>query len=255
MMKNGSLSQGKYAMKISRFSLAIVFIAVVCITGTSFAGNKRIMSVKAAKVIAERALVESIYGLKLRATESVENMVAASFEGTTESKTKALIKGIRHEEVVYDPETDIATATASVSLPSITNIDGQEIILNNKVFRRVGFATSTPSQAGKLKAMRAAELDAYKQLVKQVVGFELESQTSVENYMLTSDTVKTKVLATIYLAELIDYGWDEYGDAYVVLQLNLTEANDMLGQDIQSDTEIIEVTGQGSTVDDFSAAK
>lgn len=217
-----------------------------------FAGNKRIMSTRAAKVIAERALVESVYGLKLRATESVEDMVAASFEGSTESKTQALIKGIRHEDMAYDPDTDIAMATASVSLPSITNIDGEKVDLKNKVFRRVGFATSTPEQAGKLKAMRAAELDAYKQLIKQVVGFELESQTKVENYMLTSDSVKTNVLATTYLAELVDYGWDEYGDAFVVLQLNLTEASEMLGQNIQNQDDIIEVTGQGSTTDDFS---
>ena len=127
----------------------VAAICVLALTASpALAGNKKIMSTRAAKVIAERAIVESIYGLKIRASESVENMVAAQFEGKTESKTSAMLKGVKIEEIVYDPEKDIAKATASVSLPSIENIDGQVINLNNKVFRRVGFATSTPSQAG-----------------------------------------------------------------------------------------------------------
>ena len=56
------------------------------------AGNKRIMSINGAKVLAERALIESVYGLKVRATEDVQDMVAASFIGKTESKTKGRIK-------------------------------------------------------------------------------------------------------------------------------------------------------------------
>lgn len=247
------LVEGKY-MKHLRLIMSILLVLAMVLSATCvFAGNKRIMSIRAAKVLADRALVESIYGLKLRATESVQDMVAASFEGSTESKTKAMIKGIKYEDVVYEPESDIAKVTATVSLPSITNIDGQTMDLHNKVFRRVAFATSTPSQAGPLRAMRAAELDAYKQLIKQIVGFQLESETSIENFMLKSDTVKTKVMATIYMAELLEYGWDDYGDAFVILQLNVAEIGAMLGDVVQSTDEFIQVTGMGAQEDDFKA--
>ena len=225
------------------------------ITAGSWAGNKRIMSTRAAKVMAERALVESIYGLKVRATEEVQDMIAASFIGKTESKTSARIKGIKFEEVVYDAEKDIAKVTASVSLDKMENIDGEVMDLRNKEFRRVAFATSTPSQAGPLQALRAAELDAYKQLVKRVVGFNLESQTTVENYMLKSDMVKTKVLATIYLARVSDFGWVENGDAYVKMTLNVKEISDILGEAIVGEDEIMEVEGAGAQVDDFSQAR
>lgn len=235
------------------FFLAVLSCLMLVAT-PAMAGNKRIMSVKAAKVMAERALVESVYGLKLRAEERVEDMVAASFIGNTESKTAAQIKGIVFEEVIYDAKQDIAQVTASVKMPSITNIDGQTVNLGNKVFRRVGFATSTPKEAGPLKALRAAELDAYKELIKQLVGFELESHTTVENFMLTSDVVKTKVMATLFMAELTEYGWTPEGDAYVKMQLNLKEASEVLGQNIITDREIIDVEGQGAQVDDFTAA-
>ena len=241
--------------KTIRISL-ITLVGLALTFGAAWAGNKKIMSIRAAKVLAERALVESVYGLKVRATEEVQDMVAASFVGTTESKTSAMIKGVKFEEVIYDAEQDIAKVTASVSLPSIENIDGNVLDLKGKVFRRVAFATSTPAQAGPLMALRAAELDAYKQLVKEIVGFTLESQTTVENYMLKSDTVKTKVLATMYQAQVTEFGWDDAGDAFVKMALNVSEISEMLGEQVLSDgQEIIEVEGMGAQQDDFSQTK
>lgn len=236
--------------------ILFIFIALTLVFAQDgWSGNKRIMSTRAAKVLAERSLVESVYGLKVRATEEVQDMIAASFIGKTETKTSARISGVKFEEVIYDAEKDIAKATAVVKLQSITNIDGEVMDLRNKTFRRVAFATSTRSQAGPLQALRAAEVDAYKQLVKRVVGFNLESHTTVENYILTSDQVKTKVLATIYLAEVTDFGWDESGDAYVTVTLNVDDISDILGEEIISDEKIIEVEGAGAQLDDFTTAQ
>ena len=240
--------------RVGRMS-CLVCAGVLVLASAGWGGNKRMMSVRAAKVLAERALVESVYGLKVRCTESVEDMVAASFVGRTESKTEGQINGINYEEICYDPEKDIAKVTAAVSLDQITNIDGETVDLKNKVYRRVAFATSTPSMAGPIKALRAAELDAYAQLVKRIAGFTLESHTTVENYMLKSDTVKTKIVATLYLAELAAYGWDEAGDAYVTMKLDTKEIADMLGEAVVGEGEVIEVTGEGAQVDDFGLAK
>lgn len=231
-----------------------VLVILVASVGSVWAGNKKIMSTRAARVLAERAIVESVYGLKIRATEEVVDMVAASFVGKTESKTSANIQGIKIDEVVYDSEKDIAQATASVSLDEITNIDGQVLNLAGKEFRRVAFATSTPANAAPIRALRAAELDGYKNLVKTVVGFTLESQTTVENYMLTSDLVKTKVLATSYLANLEDYGWDEEGNAFVKFKVVKKDIEEILGATIPGVDDIIMVEGAGAAVDDFTEA-
>lgn len=235
-------------------SSTIFCLVTLALLSPSWAGNKKIMTTRAAKVLAERAIVESIYGLKVRSTEEVVDLVASNFVGKTESKTKATIKGIKIEEVVYDAAKDIAKATASITLDSFTNIDGQNMNLGGKVFRRVAFATSTPSQAGPIRAMRAAELDAYKQLAKRVVGFTLESKTTVENYLLTSDLVKSKVLATMYMAEVKDYGWDAEGNAFVKMILNVKEVGSVLGIPVVGEDDVIEVEGQGAQVDDFKTA-
>ena len=240
-------------IRIGFLLLISAFIQGLCTP--SYSGNKKIMSTRAAKVLAERSLVESIYGLKVRSTEEVVDMVAENFTGKTESKTSAEIQGIKITEIFYDADKDIARATAEITLDRFTNIDGQEMDLQGKTFVRIGFATSTPGNASAIQALRAAEVDAYKQLAKTVVGFTLESQTTVENYMLTSDVVKTKVLATMYLAELTDYGWDEEGNAYVKMVLNIHEIEDILGQKITNVPEIVEVEGQGAQRDTFSEAR
>lgn len=235
--------------------MAGLLVLVMTGSGTAWAGNKKIMSTRAARVMAERAIVESVYGLKIRSTEEVVDMIATSFVGKTESKTSADMQGIVIDEVVYDADKDIAQATASISLEEITNIDGQVVNLKGKTFKRVGFATSTPANADPIKALRAAELDGYKNLVKTVVGFTLDSQTTVENYMLTSDVVKVKVMATTYLADLVDYGWDEEGNSYVKFRVNVKDIEDLLGAKIPGAAEYVEVEGHGAATDDFSEAK
>lgn len=235
--------------------VVVLLIAVMGSVGAAWAGNKKIMSTRAARVLAERAIVESVYGLKIRSSEEVIDMIAASFVGKTESKTSADIQGIHIDEVVYDAEKDIAQATASITLEEITNIDGQVLSLKGKTFKRVAFATSTPANAAPIKALRAAELDGYKNLVKTVVGFTLESQTTVENYMLSSDVVKTKVMATTYLADLVDYGWDEEGNAFVKFRVNVKDIQELIGAVIPGAGDFVEVEGHGASVDDFSEAK
>lgn len=244
-MNNKNVSK---CLSLLMLSFALIFLVV----HTSNAGNKRLMTIMAAKAVAERAITESIYGLKLRSSEEVYDMVAASYHGTTESKTSALISGVRFEEVVYDEEKDVAQATAMVKVGKIVNIDGVEVDFNDRVFKRVGFATSTKGNEGALRALRAAELDAYKQLIKAVVGFELESNTSVENFILKSDEVKIKVGATLYMSEVVDYGWTESGDAFVKMQLDLNVFAQMIGDKVaNAESDIYEVEGMGAQDDDF----
>ncbi len=234
-------------------STALMALAVITLVsaGPAWSGNKRMMSVRAAKVLAQRGLLETVYGLKLRASESVEDMVAASYMGSSETKTVGQIKGIYFEEVVYKAESDIAKVTAAVKMDSITNVDGNIVKLGNKVYRRTAYATSTPGMTGAVGALRAAELDAYTQLIKRIVGFKLESRSSMENYLLKSDLVKTKILATLYLAEVVEYGWEKNGDAFVKMQVNVGEVSDVMGDTVVGEGDVVEVIGQGAQEDDF----
>lgn len=237
------------------FKRSLFFLVLgILLTTPVIAGNKKLMTIKAAKTVAERAIVESTVGLKIRSQMSVVDMVAQHYP--VDSKTMAAIKGIEYEEAIYDSEKDIARVIATIRVGSIENIAGISSNYKDLVIRRVGFGTSTPESAGALKAMRAAEIDAYEQLARQIVGLKLKSETSVENFILKSDVVKTKVLAAIWGAELKEYWWDKEGDAHVSLTLKLGFVEDILGQKLNyQGKEVIEVEGTGAQVDDFSPAQ
>jgi len=227
-----------------------IALALVMSISCAYAGNKKLMTVNGAKVVAERAVAESVVGLKIRSTDTVENLVSKHVK--IESKVFAAVKGIKYTDIVYDKEKDIAKVTAEMTVNRVQNIVGGDVYYGDMVIKRVGFATSTPAMAKPLQALRAAELDAYKQLAKQIVGFKIGSKTTVENYILKSDVIKAKVLAAIWGAELVGYRWDADGDAYVTLRLKTGIVNDVMGQSINYNGEVIEVEGVGAQTDDFA---
>jgi len=72
--------------------------------------------------------------------------------------------------------------------------------------------------------------------------------------MLSSDVVKVKVMATTYLADLTDYGWDEEGNAYVKFKVNVKDIEELIGAKIPGAGDFVEVEGHGVSDNDFSAA-
>lgn len=67
----------------------------------------------------------------------------------------------------------------------------------------------------RLKALRAAQLDAYRALVERIYGFQLESGSTVYNSMLQSDAVKNRVEAVLKGAT--ETGQPEYTDFGMVM--------------------------------------
>lgn len=218
------------------------------------AAEKKLNSINCAKILAERNIVETVYGVKIKFDEEVTDILDGAFSGTTETKTgKRSIKGIEFEPPKYDSKRDIAQVTATLRLASIADIvDKEKFNIDkypDKVVKRVAFASSTPENARKIAALRAAEIDAYKNLYKRIGGFTLESHTSVQNFALKSDKVKASVIGAIMGAEFVGFDWEGEGEdaiAVVKLRLNVKELNELLGQRVvDCDRDFIEAEGQG----------
>lgn len=217
--------------------------------------TKKLNSINCAKVLAERNIVETVYGIKLRFTEEVNNILEGSFQGSVETKTgKRTIKGIEFEPVKYDAAKDIAQATATLKLSNIADIVDKEKFnidkFPDKVIKRTAFATSSPDKARKIAAIRAAEIDAYKNLYKKIGGFTLESNTKIENFVLKSENVKASVIGALMGADFMGFSWEGEGDDAIVtvkLRINAKELSEMLGEKIiDFDKEFIEAEGQGA---------
>jgi hypothetical protein len=216
--------------------------------------QKKLNSINCAKVLAQRNIIETVYGIKLKFDEEVNNILDGNFAGTTETKTgMRKIKGIVFS-TTYDPKTDIAMVTASLEMSKIEDLmDKTKInfdVLKDKEISRTAFATSTPDNAKKIAALRAAEVDAYKNLYKEICGFTLESHTKVKNFVLQSDKVKASVIGAIMGAEFAGYKWEGQGAnaiAVVKMQMNTKELNQILGSKIiDYDKDIITAEGFAS---------
>ncbi len=217
----------------------------------AFAGNRQLMTIQKAKDMARRAIVESVVGLKIRSNSLWASRPSDYYK--IESKVAAAIKGVKFDRVQYDKEKDIAKATAYIRMGSVENIIGKQVDYDDVVVRRTAFATSTPDYMPSLNALRAAELNAYDEMAKLIVGQKIKSETKVDNFVLENDKVRTKVLAAIWGSEVKEFGWTEEGNAFVTLRLNARWVRDIVGQRIQyTEDNYVEVTGYGSPVDDMN---
>ena len=78
----------------------------------------------------------------------------------------------------------------------------------------------SPAHAS-MMARRAAISDAYRQLAEMVMGVQVDAETTVEQMMLTSDVVKTRVSAVIKGAVVVDEGELSGGGYSVTMQMPL----------------------------------
>ena len=233
-------------------SFLVTTIFLVAIPILSYAqGNKKLMTVKAAKTDAQRGILESIAGLKIRSKSEVRDMVQFRFE--IDASTSGLVKDIEFTDIVYDPEKDVAKVVAQIRLGKVKDVNGNLIDYGDIVVERVGFGTSTPSNAGSLRALRAAQIHAYQQLAEQVVGLQIDSHTKVEDFVLKSDDVKAQVLAAIWGAKIVDFSWDSNDDATVRIAIKPNYIRDVMGQVFVGEHPEIVAEGIGTSSDTFSS--
>lgn len=234
--------------------LAVVWAAVLASEMPAQAGQKKLMTVRTAKLMAERAVAESVFGVKIKSEEQVVDMLKKRFFTSGEVRTEVDVAGIQIDGVEYDSEKDVAKATASLTLADVGRQTGITFPDPEKKLVRVGFATSTAERTPAIKALRAAEVDAYCRLAREILGFTLTSRSTVENYVLKSDEIKTRLVASIFMAELVDYGWEKDKNAFVTLQVDLAAMGKLLGQEFAK-TGVVKVTGYGATVLDYKEEK
>ena len=237
-------------VNIKKLMSGALVVLLGLLASSSLAGNKQLMSVQKAKDLARRAIVESVVGLKVRSNALWAERNSDYYK--IESEVTASIKGVQFDKIQYDKSKDIAKATAHIRLGAVENIIGKQVKYNDAIITRTAFATSSPQYVPTLNALRAAELNAYDEMAKLIVGQKIESKTTVKNFILNNDRVRTRALVAIWGSEVKDYGW-EGDNAFVTLRLNARWVHDVVGQVIEyTDDNYLEVTGHGSFNDDYS---
>ncbi|PTN38675.1 LPP20 family lipoprotein [Desulfonatronum sp. SC1] len=98
----------------------------------------------------------------------------------------------------------------------------------------------------RLMARRAAKADALRNLLEQVYGLRVDATTTVRDFVLQSDVIRTRVSAVIQGAEEVDYYEHPDGTAEVTVSLLLGPLEDVLGRRVFLDGLVVEATGYGA---------
>ena len=87
----------------------------------------------------------------------------------------------------------------------------------------IGAPPAQPANAAQARAMaeRAAQVVAYRNLLEAVKGVRVDSTTTVENFMVTSDVIKTEVSGIIQGAMVMDKKYMSDGSVEVTVGMKL----------------------------------
>ena len=90
----------------------------------------------------------------------------------------------------------------------------------------IGAPPAQPANAAQARAMaeRAAQVVAYRNLLEAVKGVRVDSTTTVENFMVTSDVIKTEVNGIIQGAMVMDKKYMSDGSVEVTVGMKLSGA-------------------------------
>jgi hypothetical protein len=156
---------------------------------------------------ANEPVVEVDMQVKLRTVyATIKTWAEAHYKGP-KSKLKKL-----EEVILKSKDTVIRETGMSVARPDLLKdsaAPGDKLIAENhkgvpmpdwvgETLRAVGRAavdSDRPPEQGKLMALRGAELDARRKLAEQINGLRITSKTTVKDFVVKSDEIKTLMLA------------------------------------------------------------
>ncbi|MFZ5569985.1 MAG: LPP20 family lipoprotein [Thermodesulfobacteriota bacterium] len=121
----------------------------------------------------------------------------------------------------------------------VEKMDNGSVNWSSNIVSAVGIGAPPEWSYGKPQArpmaITAARIVAYRNLMEVVKGIQLQSSTTVENFMLTDDTVRTQVNGMIQGARVTKTEYFEDGTVEVTVEMNLGGgfAQLMLPQDIK----------------------
>lgn len=107
----------------------------------------------------------------------------------------------------------VAAAVCVMAVSSVT-LAATDISSGKIVVEGIGGAGQTVSNG-----YRAATVDAYRLIAEEVHGVQIDADTTVENTILTSDIIKTKVNGVIKGAKVVSRSVDGNGYYHVVMEL------------------------------------
>lgn len=203
-------------------------------TDAQLSAQQRLMAKRAAKADALRNLGEMVYGVQINSRTKVRDFITES--DTIRAKLATVIQGAREMDYIEKPD-GTAEVTVEITLGRVEDILGRRLLYDQQVFTAVGYGAppggepatgyapppeapandfirakgngvepSDPSMSKAEKSLlgkRAAKVDALRNLLEQVYGVNIKSNTKVRDFVTESDDIKARVNAFIRGARVV----------------------------------------------------
>jgi hypothetical protein len=210
---------------------------------------------------AYRKLIERIYGLSLDAKTDLYDMLLESRR--VDAAFRNEIKGMKEAGKRYydDGRVEIAVQVTlrevveiitksfervkrGDALVSEKALEDIERVNRDKVIMVVGRGALKGSKGlDRIRAMRAAEVDGYARIAARVFALKMEGGTTVRDFTLASDKVRSKVaVALLNGVKFTKYTFDEEDACEAVGELTLREVVEVLTRIRRRHTEGSKVT-------------
>ena len=243
-------------------TMTLALLLTVFAAGAQAQGNKQLMSERMAQQDLKRNLVEAVIGYKVKSETEFGLTEDARYQADT--KAAAVIKGIKVDKMIYDREKDVALCFGHIELKDVVNVLGERVSFKDVRVEGFGFGTMTEASRPALRALRAAQINAYDEMAALLVGEKILSRSTTENFILTKDSNRSKVCAAVFGAYIPNpgigspnrgWGWDESGNAFVFLEMDARKVKDVLGNlMVYKGENILRVMGRGAQKDEISNA-
>ena len=102
-------------------------------------------------------------------------------------------------------------------------------------------ANARNAAQARMMARRAAVVDGYRQLAEVVKGVNVDSESTVENFMVTSDVTRTKVNALVQGAQVISERPTQDGGYEVTMKISMFGVSNSLADAVMPRNEVQEV--------------
>lgn len=131
-----------------------------------------------------------------------------------------------------------------VSTTGVQAMESESLNWQDSTITVIGMGVPPTNARNRIQAMmmarRAAVVDGYRQMAEVVKGVNVDSETTVENFMVTSDVTRTKVSALIQGARIVGERQTPEGGYEVTMRISMFGVNDSLAAAVMPRNETVE---------------
>jgi len=186
----------------------------------------RLMARRAAMSDARRNLLETVKGVEVTSGTTVQNFVTQN--DVIRSQVDGYLQGA---QVIQEGQEADGTyrVVLQLDLSGLNPVFQQYAAAPPQQQQRPQYAPSAPPQGGPAQAQaramarRAAQMDGQRQLLEMAKGIRIDSSTSVQDFMLRDDSIRSRIEGIIRGAREVDTRYLPDGTVEVVLEFDMNQ--------------------------------